>query len=164
MPLAMAGDEMRHASTIARLVDEALGRAGRVAVMKTLPVSDTRGLWVLRLHRVPTGNDLQANAILQKEGRVIKASVTLPKNICCWPASSQAAVFIKHQHQNAYAQRNPTCESASSFRLGPDKSADVACPAGAIVSLRVGLTQGLLHRGCACLERRSKCCLQAPAS
>ena len=76
----MAGDELRHASTIASLVNEALGKVGRVAVMKTLPVNDTQGLWVLRLHRVPTGSHLQADVILQKEGRAIKASVALPKS------------------------------------------------------------------------------------
>ena len=64
----MAGDVMGHASKIADLMSQELGQRGRAAIMKTSPVtaSDAHGLWVIRLHRVPSR--LQVDAILQDEG------------------------------------------------------------------------------------------------
>ena len=59
---------MGHASNIEDLVKNELGLRGREAVMKTLPIgaADDQGLWVIRLHRVPSR--LQVDAILQEEG------------------------------------------------------------------------------------------------
>ena len=85
---------MRHGSNIASLINEVLGRTGRAAVMKTLPVmaAEKEGLWVIRLHRVPSR--LQVDAILQEQGNVIKASIRLPEDRYCWPGCTALCAIL----------------------------------------------------------------------
>ena len=81
----MAGDVMGHANKIADLMSQELGHRGRAASMKTLPVtaSDAHGLWVIRLHRVPSR--LQVYAIMQEEGaNVLSAYNTFLSSLYCW--------------------------------------------------------------------------------
>ena len=80
VPVAMAGDVMGHASSIVSLLNEELHLVLYEAIMESLPVNTpmhrlaakSRGLWVIRLHQVPTGSPLQVDAILQEKGKAIK--------------------------------------------------------------------------------------------